>query len=45
MPAEFRNNPMIFPPPAALAKCEYSHYQGQAIQSAYEQAMTRVRAG
>ena len=45
MPAEYRDNPVIFPPAAALAKCEYSHYQGQAIQSAYETAMTRVRAG
>jgi len=45
MPAEYRNNPVIFPPPAVLAKCEYSHFQGQAIQSAYEAAMTRVRAG
>lgn len=45
MPAEYRDNPVIFPPPAVLAACEYSHFQGQAIQSAYEQAMTRVRAG
>jgi spermidine/putrescine transport system substrate-binding protein len=45
MPAEYRKNPVIFPPPAILAKCEYSHFQGQAIQSAYEAAMTKVRAG
>jgi len=45
MPADYRNNPVIFPPAPILAKCEYSRYQGQAIQSAYEQAMTRVRAG
>jgi spermidine/putrescine transport system substrate-binding protein len=45
MPAEYRDNPVIFPPEAALAHCEYSRYQGQAVQSAYEQAMTRVRAG
>ena len=44
MPAEYRNNPVIFPPAAILAQCEYSHFQGQIIQSAYEQAMTRVRA-
>ncbi|WP_353231017.1 spermidine/putrescine ABC transporter substrate-binding protein [Novosphingobium sp.] len=45
MPPEYRNNPVIFPARDALAKCEYSRYQGQDIQSAYEQAMTRVRAG
>jgi spermidine/putrescine transport system substrate-binding protein len=45
MPAEYRDNPVIFPPADVLAACEYSHFQGQAIQSAYEQAMTRVRAG
>jgi len=45
MPAEYCNNPVIFPPAAVLAQCEYSHFQGQIIQSAYEQAMTRVRAG
>jgi spermidine/putrescine transport system substrate-binding protein len=44
MPAEYRNNRVIFPPQTVIATCEYSHYQGQVIQSAYEQAMTRVRA-
>ena len=45
MPDDYRHNPVIFPPAPVLATCEYSHYQGQAVQSAYEQAMTRVRAG
>lgn len=45
MPPDYRDSPVIFPPQAVLEKCEYSRFQGQAVQSAYEQAMTRVRAG
>lgn len=45
MPAEYRDSPVIFPPQAALARCEYSKFQGLTVQQAYEQAMTRVRAG
>jgi len=41
----YRNNPVIFPPKAILAKCEYAHYTGEAYAHAVEDAMTRVRAG
>lgn len=45
MPADYRESAAIFPPPAILAKCEYSRYRGQEVNARYEQAMTRVRAG
>lgn len=45
MPADYRDNPVIFPPESVLKTCEYSKFKGQAVQTAYEQAMTRVRAG
>jgi len=44
MDARYRNNPVIYPPPAILAKCEYAHYLGEAQAHAVEDAMTRVRA-
>ncbi|EGD59289.1 spermidine/putrescine ABC transporter periplasmic spermidine/putrescine-binding protein [Novosphingobium nitrogenifigens DSM 19370] len=45
MPPDYRDSPVIFPPADALAKCEYSRYKGLQVQAAYEDAMTRVRAG
>jgi spermidine/putrescine transport system substrate-binding protein len=44
MPDSYRKSPVIFPPAAALATCEYSRYRGQAVNSLYEAAMTQVRA-
>lgn len=41
----YRNNPVIYPPPAILAKCEYAHYLGEDWAHAVEDAMTEVRAG
>jgi spermidine/putrescine transport system substrate-binding protein len=40
----YKNNPIVYPPAAIMAKCEYGKYQGSAITQAYEAAMTRVRA-
>ncbi|MBU6207682.1 MAG: spermidine/putrescine ABC transporter substrate-binding protein, partial [Alphaproteobacteria bacterium] len=40
----YRNNPVIFPPKAILARCEYAHYLGDAFAHATEDAMTEVRA-
>lgn len=43
MPDDYKNNPVIFPPAAELAKCEYAKYRPD-IQPLYEEAFTRVRA-
>ena len=43
MPAEYRDNPVIFPPAAAMAKCEYAKFRPD-MQPLYEEAFTRVRA-
>jgi spermidine/putrescine transport system substrate-binding protein len=43
MPEDYRNNPVIFPPEAALARCEYAKFRPD-MQPLYEEAFTRVRA-
>ena len=44
MPPAYRDNPVIFPPPAILAKCEYAKYAGEDVSRRYEEIITRVRA-
>jgi spermidine/putrescine transport system substrate-binding protein len=44
MDDSYKNNPIVFPPAAAMAKCEYGKYQGSEITQAFEAAMTRIRA-
>ena len=44
MGAEYRDNPVIFPPQAILEKCEYASYNGEALSRKYEEIITRVRA-
>jgi spermidine/putrescine transport system substrate-binding protein len=43
MPDSYKANPVIFPPAAVLATCEYARYQ-KDIQPLYEEAFTRIRA-
>ena len=43
MPDTYKNNPVVFPPAAALAKCEYAKFRPD-VQPLYEEAFTRVRA-
>ena len=43
MPDSYKNNPVVFPPAAALAKCEYARFRPD-VQPLYEEAFTRVRA-
>jgi spermidine/putrescine transport system substrate-binding protein len=43
MPDDYKNNPVIFPPAAILAKCEYASYNAE-LQPLYEEAFTRIRA-
>lgn len=43
MPDSYKNNPVIFPPPDVLAKCEYARFNPE-LQPLFEEAFTRVRA-
>lgn len=44
MPEEYRNNPAIFPPPEAMAKCKYAQYLGEDAYRTFQDVITRVRA-
>jgi spermidine/putrescine transport system substrate-binding protein len=44
MPPDYRDNPAIFPPAAALAHCEYSRFTPLLASGVYERAMTQLRA-
>ncbi|WP_374574479.1 PotD/PotF family extracellular solute-binding protein [Phenylobacterium sp.] len=44
MPDDYKNNPVIFPPAEALAKCEYGAFEGAEKAQLYEEVMTRIRA-
>jgi spermidine/putrescine transport system substrate-binding protein len=44
MDDSYKNNPVIFPPAEALAKCEYGEFEGQERAQLYEETITRVRA-
>ena len=44
LPEAIRNNPSIYPSDEVLARCEFSKYQGEAIQQMRDDAMTRVLA-
>ena len=45
MPASYRDDPVIFPPPDRLARCEYLSFEGQAQTERFDEAVTRIRAG
>ena len=44
MPANYAANPVIFPPAAIMAKCEYGRFEGAEKASAFEEAITKMRA-
>jgi spermidine/putrescine transport system substrate-binding protein len=44
MEPAYRDNPAIFPPAAAMAKCKYSQYLGEDAYRAFQDVITRVRA-
>ena len=44
MPDSYKNNPVIFPSPDILAKCEYAKFEGPDRVRAYEEAFTRIKA-
>jgi len=43
MPDDYKNNPVIFPSAAQLAKCEYAAFN-EKLQPLYEDAFSRIRA-
>ncbi|MBO9708705.1 MAG: spermidine/putrescine ABC transporter substrate-binding protein [Caulobacter sp.] len=44
MPPEYKDNPVIFPSAAELAKCEYGAFEGPEKAALYEEVITKVRA-
>ena len=44
MPADYRDNPVIFPPAAAMAKCEYADFEGLDRAHLFDETVTRIFA-
>ncbi|HEY2661385.1 MAG TPA: spermidine/putrescine ABC transporter substrate-binding protein [Caulobacteraceae bacterium] len=44
MPASYRDNKAIFPPPSAMAKCEYSEFEGLQRSQLFDETLTRIFA-
>jgi spermidine/putrescine transport system substrate-binding protein len=44
MPDSYRNNPAIFPPPEAMARCEYARFEGLERAQLYDETLTRIFA-
>lgn len=44
LPAEYSQNPAIFPDDATLARCEPALYQGEEVQRLLDEAWTRIQA-
>jgi len=44
MPASYRDNPVIFPPADAIAKCEYAAFEGLKRAQFYDETLTRIFA-
>ena len=42
--ASYRDNPVIFPPPAQMARCEYADFEGLARSHLYDETVTRIFA-
>lgn len=44
MPDSYKNNPVIYPTPAEIARCEYGTFEGDARSQMYEEVFTRITA-
>ena len=44
MPASYRDNPVIYPPPEVMARCEYADFEGLARAHFYDETVTRIFA-
>ena len=44
MPDSYKNNPIVYPPPAEMAKLEYGAFEGDDVSRLYEEIFTRISA-
>jgi spermidine/putrescine transport system substrate-binding protein len=44
MPADYRDNRAIFPPPEVMARCEYARFEGLQRAQLYDETLTRIFA-
>lgn len=44
MPDTYKNNPIVYPVPAELAKLEYGAFEGDDVSRRYEEIFTRISA-
>jgi spermidine/putrescine transport system substrate-binding protein len=44
MPTDYRDNHAIFPPPEAIARCEYARFEGLQRAQLYDETLTRIFA-
>jgi len=44
MPESYRDNLAIFPPAAAMARCEYARFEGLERAQLYDETVTRIFA-
>ena len=44
MPPDYRNNPVIFPSPSVMAKCEYADFEGLDRAHLFDETVTRIFA-
>jgi spermidine/putrescine transport system substrate-binding protein len=44
MPADYRDNPVIFPPAAVMARCEYADFEGLDRAHLLDETVTRIFA-
>lgn len=44
MPDTYKNNPIVYPPPAEMAKLEYGAFEGDEVSRQYEEIFTRISA-
>jgi len=44
MPADYRDSPVIFPPPEVMARCEYADFEGLDRAHLFDETVTRIFA-
>lgn len=44
MPADYRDNPAIFPPAGVMDRCEYARFEGLERAQLYDETLTRIFA-
>jgi spermidine/putrescine transport system substrate-binding protein len=44
MPPDYRDNPVIFPPAEAMARCQYTRFEGLERAQLYDETLTRIFA-